>query len=231
VADSMNDKDGVPDMRAIVADDDPLVRRLIRDTLQMDGVTVVADACDGREAVELALFYRPDVVVMDFLMPGLDGIEATRAIHEQDPAICVVMLTGAADDETGVRALRAGAVGYLSKELELGALPRALRAARDGQAAISRQLAMRIVEHLREAPAGGLGLRPVRSALTDREWEVLDLLCAGSSTDDIARTLVLSAETVRSHLKNVYRKLEVRSRDEAVAAGFRLREVATVSAR
>ncbi|MGH2945465.1 MAG: response regulator [Solirubrobacteraceae bacterium] len=216
-------------MRAIVADDDPLVRRLIRDTLQMDGVTVVADACNGREAVELALFYRPDVVVMDFVMPGLDGIEATRAIYEHDPAIRVVMLTGAGDDEIGVRALRAGAVGYLSKDLELRALPRALRAAFDGQLAISRRMAMRIVEHLREVPAGGVGLRPVRSTLTDREWEVLDLLCAGSSTDDIARTLVLSAETVRSHLKNVYRKLEVSSRDDAIAAGFRLRDVGTVS--
>jgi NarL family two-component system response regulator LiaR len=231
VADSMNDMDGVPSVRAIVADDDPLVRRLIRDTLQTDGVTVVADACNGREAVELALFYRPDVVVMDFLMPDLDGIEATRGIYERDPEIRIVLLTGAADDEIGVRALRAGAVGYLSKDLELGVLPRALRAALAGQAAISRRLAMRIVKHVRDAPAGGVGLRPVRSSLTDREWEVLDLLCEGSSTDDIARTLVLSAETVRSHLKNLYRKLEVSSRDEAIAAGFRLRDVGTVSVR
>jgi len=231
VADLMNDMDGVPSVRAIVADDDPLVRRLIRDTLQTDGVTVVADACNGREAVELALFYRPDVVVMDFLMPGLDGIEATRGIYERDPEIRIVLLTGAADDELGVRALRAGAVGYLSKDLELGVLPRALRAALAGQAAISRRLAMRIVKQLREAPAGGVGLRPVRSSLTDREWEVLDLLCAGSSTDDIARMLVLSAETVRSHLKNLYRKLEVSSRDEAIAAGVRLRDVGTVSVR
>ena len=231
MADLMNDMDGVPSVRAIVADDDPLVRRLIRDTLQTDGVTVVADACNGREAVELALFYRPDVVVMDFLMPGLDGIEATRGIYERDPEIRIVLLTGAADDELGVRALRAGAVGYLSKDLELGVLPRALRAALAGQAAISRRLAMRIVKQLREAPAGGVGLRPVRSSLTDREWEVLDLLCAGSSTDDIARMLVLSAETVRSHLKNLYRKLEVSSRDEAIAAGVRLRDVGTVSVR
>jgi NarL family two-component system response regulator LiaR len=231
VADLMNDMDGVPSVRAIVADDDPLVRRLIRDTLQTDGVTVVADACNGREAVELALFYRPDVVVMDFLMPGLDGIEATRGIYERDPEIRIVLLTGAADDELGVRALRAGAVGYLSKDLELGVLPRALRAALAGQAAISRRLAMRIVKQLREAPAGGVGQRPVRSSLTDREWEVLDLLCAGSSTDDIARMLVLSAETVRSHLKNLYRKLEVSSRDEAIAAGVRLRDVGTVSVR
>lgn len=231
MADSMNDMDGVPSVRAIVADDDPLVRRLIRDTLQTDGVTVVADACNGREAVELALFYRPDVVVMDFLMPGLDGIEATRGIYERDPEIRIVLLTGAADDEIGVRALRAGAVGYLSKDLELGVLPRALRAALAGQAAISRRLAMRIVKHLRDAPAPGVGLRPVRSSLTDREWEVLDLLCTGSSTDDIARALVLSAETVRSHLKNLYRKLEVSSRDEAIAAGFRLRDVGTVSVR
>ena len=116
-----------PVLRTIIADDDPLVRRLIRDTLQRADVTVIAEASTGREAVELALFYRPDVVVMDFMMPEMDGIEATRRIYEHDPSIRVVMLTGAGDEELGLRGLRAGAAGYLSKEVELDALPRALR--------------------------------------------------------------------------------------------------------
>jgi two-component system, NarL family, response regulator LiaR len=222
-------KDEVP-LRTIVADDDPLVRRLIRDTLQREQVTVIAEASTGREAVELVLFYRPDVVVMDYMMPELDGIEATRRIYEQAPEIRVVLLTGAGDDELGMRGLRAGAAGYLSKEMELASLPRALRGSLDGEAAISRRLAMQLVQHYRAAPMGGMGLRPVRSDLTDREWEVLDLLSGGANTDDIARVLVLSTETVRSHLKNLYRKLGVRSRDEAVEAAARIRELGGVNA-
>jgi DNA-binding NarL/FixJ family response regulator len=222
--------DDIPPLRTIVADDDPLVRRLIRDTLQMDGVTVIAEATNGREAVELALFYRPDVVVMDYMMPELDGIEATRRIFEGDSSIRVVLLTGAADDELGLRGLRAGASGFLSKDMELAALPRALRGALDGEAAISRRLAMQLVQHFRSTPTAGMGLRPVRSSLTDREWEVLDLLSGGATNEDISRLLVLSHETVRSHLKNLYRKLDVRSREDAAAAALRMRELTGVAA-
>jgi two-component system, NarL family, response regulator LiaR len=212
-------------LRTIVADDDPLVRRLIRDTLQLDDVTVIAEAANGREAVELALFYHPDVVVMDYMMPEMDGIEATRRIYAQAPEVRVVMLTGSGDETLGLRGIRAGAAGFLSKDMELASLPRALRGALDGEAAISRRLAMQLIQHYRSAPTAGMGLRPVRSALTDREWEVLDLLSGGASTEDVARLLVLSTETVRSHLKNLYRKLDVRTREEAVEAATRLREL------
>jgi DNA-binding NarL/FixJ family response regulator len=222
--------DDVPPLRTIVVDDDPLVRRLIKDTLQMGGVTVIAEAANGREAVELALFYRPDVVLMDFMMPELDGIEATRRIFESDPGIRVVLLTGAADDELGLRALRAGAAGFLTKDMSLASLPRALRSTVEGEAAISRRLAMQLVQHFRTAPTAGMGLRPVRSELTDREWEVLDLLSGGASNEDISRALVLSPETVRTHLKNLYRKLGVRSRIEAVDAAMRMRELTGVAA-
>ena len=106
-------------LRTIVADDDPLVRRLIRDTLQRADITVIAEASNGREAVELALYYKPDVVVMDYMMPEMDGIEATRRIFMQEPEIRVVLLTGAGDEDLGLSGLRAGAAGYLSKEVEL----------------------------------------------------------------------------------------------------------------
>ena len=134
-----------------------------------------------------------------------------------------MLLTGAGDDALGLRALRAGASGFLSKDMELASLPRALRGAVNGEAAISRRLAMRLVQHFRTTRAGGTGLRPVRSTLTDREWQVLDLLSGGASNEDIAQSLVLSHETVRTHLKNLYRKLQVRSREQAVEAANRLR--------
>jgi DNA-binding NarL/FixJ family response regulator len=217
--------DDAPRIRALITDDDPLVRRLIRDTLQADNMTVIAEATTGREAVELALFYRPDVVVMDYKMPEMDGIEATRRIHEQDQQIRIVLLTGSADDTLGLRGLRAGAAGFLTKDMELGSLTRALRGSLAGEAAISRRLAMQLIQQYRSVPAGGAGLRPVRSELTGREWEVLDLLSGGASNDDVAQQLVLSGETVRSHLKNLYRKLGVRSREEAVEAAGRMREL------
>ena len=190
---------------------------------------MVAEATSGREAVELAAFYRPDAVVMDVKLPVMDGVEATRIIHDRSPATCIVLLASAPDDSLGLRALRAGAAGYLSKDVEPDVLPRVLRGAIEGEAAISRRLAMTLIESYRRAPRGGSGFRPVRSALTDREWEVLDLLSEGAGTEDIARTLVLSTETVRSHLKNLYRKLGVRSREEAAEAARRLREVVLVA--
>jgi two-component system, NarL family, response regulator LiaR len=216
--------DASAELRTILADDDPLARRVIRDTLQGAGITVVAEAANGREAVELALFYRPQLVLMDHMMPELDGLEATRRIREAAPEVHVVMLTGSADDELGLRALGAGASGYLTKDVELSALPRALRGTLHGEAAVSRRLAMKLVEHYRREHAGRQGLRPIHSPLTDREWEVVDLLSAGAGTDEIARALVLSTETVRSHLKRIHRKLGVRSRADAVRAVQRLRD-------
>ena len=212
-------------VRVVLADGDPLARRTIRDALQQDGIVVVAEATSGRELIELVGFYHPDAVVMDAALPEIDGIEATRTIHDRSPQTCIVLMANAADDKLGLRALRAGAAGYLSKEVDPEVLPRVLRGALEGEAAISRRLAMSLIESYRRAPRGGSGFRPVRSQLTDREWEVLDLLSAGAGTDEIARTLVLSTETVRSHLKNLYRKLGVRSRAEAAEEARRLREL------
>jgi len=212
-------------LRVVLADGDPLARRTIRDALHDDGITVVAEATTGREAVELTTFYRPDAVLIDAKLRGVDGLEAVRVITDRAPAICVILLDSAPDDAVALRAVRAGAAGYLSKEVDPDVLPRVLRGALDGEAAISRRLAMALIESYRRAPRGGSGLRPVRSELTDREWEVLDLLASGAGTEDIARTLVLSTETVRSHLKNLYRKLGVRSREEAAEAAHRMRDL------
>jgi NarL family two-component system response regulator LiaR len=212
-------------LRAVIADDDPFARRVIKSALTESGVLVIAEARNGREAVELALYYRPDIVVMDIVMPELDGILATRQILKAMPDQLVIALTGAADedDELGLLALRAGAAGYLSKDVDINALPRTLQALRAGEAAISRRMTRRLIEQLRNAPGGSSGMRPVKSPLTAREWEVIDLLKATRSTDEIAADLVLSTETVRSHVKNILRKLDVRSREEAVAAADRMR--------
>jgi two-component system, NarL family, response regulator LiaR len=210
-------------LRVIVADDDPLARRVVRDALEAGGIIVIAEAANGREAVELSLYYKPDVVLMDLVMPEVDGIQATRRILEREPDVEVVILTSSDDDEVGIVGLRAGATGFLNKRAGVEALPRALRGAVAGEAVVSRRLAMRLVDTIRRTRADGAGIRPVRSRLTPREWEVLDLLCAGQSTDDIADTLVVSSETVRSHIKNVLRKLGVRSRRAAVEEARRMR--------
>jgi DNA-binding NarL/FixJ family response regulator len=210
-------------LRAIVADDDPLARRMIKEALQRAGVVVIAEAQNGREAVELALHYRPDVVVMDVVMPELDGIAATRRIVKEHPEQVIVILTSADDDEMGLLGLRAGASGFLTKNLDVDVLPRALHGVLTGEAAISRKLSMRLVEQLRRAPESVSGMRPVKSPLTPREWEVMDLLAQSRTTDQIAETLVLSSETVKTHVKNIMRKLEVRSREDAVAIAHRMR--------
>jgi two-component system, NarL family, response regulator LiaR len=214
-----------PTIRAVLADPNPLARRAVREALQRGGVVPVAEASTGTEVVELTTFYRPDAVVMDADLTSMDGVEAARIIHERAPQVCVVLLGDESDDALGLRAIHAGAAGFLARDIELQVLPRVLRAALEGEAAISRRLAMKLLESYRRAPRAGAGLRPVRSTLTDREWEVLDLLTSGARTEEIARTLVLSTETVRSHLKNLYRKLGVRSRQEAVEAAQRLRDL------
>jgi DNA-binding NarL/FixJ family response regulator len=216
-----------PRLRIIVVDDDPLARRVVRDALQDAGVIVIAEACSGREAVELARHYRPDVVLMDLVMPDVDGLEATRLIVRHVPETAVLVLTASGDQDTGMIALRCGAAGFLSKDVDISALPRALRGIKDGEAAISRQLTMRLVEGFRRTRTNGTGLRPVQSVLSGREWEVLDYLCGGASTDGIADALVLSTETIRSHIKNILRKLQVSSRAEAIATAHTLRDAAT----
>jgi DNA-binding NarL/FixJ family response regulator len=210
-------------LRVIVADDDPLARRMIKEALQRSGVVVIAEAQNGREAVELALHYRPDVVLMDVVMPELDGILATRRIVKENPQQVIVILTSAGDEEVGLLGLRAGASGFLAKDVDVDVLPQALKGVLNGEAAISRKLSMRLVEHLRRAPDGPGGLRPVKSPLTAREWEVIDLLAEYRTTDQVAELLVLSPETVRSHVKNILRKLNARSREEAIGIAQRMR--------
>src|SRR4051794_9862374 len=170
-------------LRAIIADDDAFARRVIRDSLEKAGVTVVAEARNGRQAVELVIYYRPDVVLMDVVMPELDGILATRRILKELPEQLVIMLTGTDDDEDdlGIQAIQAGATGFLSKDVDIEALPRALEAVWAGEAAISRKMTRRLIERLRRAPNGSTRKRPRKSPPTAPGGEGLDHLPPGLS--------------------------------------------------
>lgn len=203
-------------IRVVVADDDPLARRAVTDVLRAAGMTVIGEAASGYEAIELCRHYRPDVVLLDLMMPDTDGLQALEVLGAETPEVRAVAFTSSDDQSLGMLALRLGAAGFLTKGTSLDALPRILRGVVRGEAAVSRHLTMRLVEHLRAEPAAN-GMRPVRSVLTPREWEVLDLLAAGRETKEVAEDLVLSIETVRSHLKRIYRKLNVDSRAAAIA--------------
>lgn len=210
-------------VRVIVADDDPFVRRLVKDALQKAGIVVIAEASSGREAVELTLHYHPDVALIDVSMPDVDGFAATRRIVAQSPRQLVVLLTGPEDEEVALLGLRAGASGFLSKDLPVEALPQVVKAAARGEAAVSRSLTARLIAHLRRLTEGQPEMRPIRSPLTNREWEVVGILAERRSNSDIAAELAVSPATVRSHMKSIRRKLGVQSREDAVEVAEQLR--------
>jgi two-component system, NarL family, nitrate/nitrite response regulator NarL len=210
--------------RAIVVGDDPGVRDSIGEAMREVGLTVIAAEADGRQGVELALHYKPDMVVLDASMHGIDGLEALRRIHAQLPSTRVIILSPTADPKLGVLALRRGAAGFLIRdEVTIAKLGWTLLRALEGEIACSRSLVANIVLELRRLPDDGIGIRPVHSPLTQREWEVLDYMCLGWSTARIAENLVLSTDTVRSHIKNLMRKLGTKSREEAVRLAARER--------
>ncbi|MBV9605476.1 MAG: response regulator transcription factor [Solirubrobacterales bacterium] len=212
-------------LRLIVSDPDPLARRVVRDSLTLgEGFVVVAEAKDGVEAVELATHYRPELLLTEVGLPRQDGIAACRQIVERAPEVRVVMFSVPQPRQLEVAAMLAGASGFLSKNSSIESTVQALRSVAGGDAAISRSFTMHLIELLRQMPVDGAGMRPVKSNLTSREWEVLDLLCSGASTRDIAQLLVLTEDTVYSHAKSILRKLGVRSRREAVAEAARLRK-------
>jgi two-component system, NarL family, response regulator LiaR len=212
-------------IHVVIADSDPLARRVIRDALQDGtGFVIPAEASSGREAVELSLHYRPDVTLMEASLPGIDGLAATRLIRGKAPEVRVLIFSRDDRETIQLQALQAGAAGFVSKNVPVETVSRVVQSVVRGEAAISRKVTMRLIERLRHLPKGGAGMRPVRSPLTGREWEVLDLLCQRKNTREIAEALVLSEETIYSHSKNLLRKLEVHSREEAIEAAEHLRQ-------
>jgi DNA-binding NarL/FixJ family response regulator len=211
-------------VRLVLVDRDSLARRAMREAVTAAGEFVVAaEAAEEADALEAIRRERPDLVLIDIGYPHLEGIAVAKQLHRQLPATRMVFCSITDDEDTAVHALRAGAVGYVRKDLEYGPLSRALRGALDGEAAISRHLGMRLIEELYQQSEPHARLRPAGGELTQREWEVLDLLIDGGSTAEIAQTLGLALETVRSHVKHVLRKLGVGSRGEAIDIARRLR--------
>jgi DNA-binding NarL/FixJ family response regulator len=201
----------------LLADDHAAVRAGIRLALAGEGFEVVAEAADGPEAVTAALEAKPDLALLDVNMPG-SGIKAAEEIVQALPATIVVMLTVSRDDDDLFAALRAGASGYLLKDTDPGRLPFALRGVLEGEAALPRGLVARLIEEFRtRGKRRRLPLMRQRGVeLTEREWEVLELLHDGMSTAEIAERLSISPVTVRRHVSEILKKLRVTSRAEAV---------------
>lgn len=207
-------------IRVIIADDHPVYRDgLSRLLTEIGGFDVVGLAADGNEAVDLASALAPDVVVMDVRMPNLDGIEATRRITTASPTTGVVVLSMFEEDELVFAAVRAGARGYLLKDADDDQIAATLRGIARGEAIFGPTTARRLLEMLGRLPEGGTAAtQPVFPQLSQREREVLELLARGMRNTSIAAELFLSERTVRNYVSNIFTKLQVDDRAQAVAA-------------
>jgi DNA-binding NarL/FixJ family response regulator len=202
-------------IRVLIADDHPLFRDGVRTLLQSVPETeVVGDASTGEEAMTQAAALQPDVILMDLHMPDQNGIEATRAILRVSPHIGILVLTMFEEDDSVFAAMRAGARGYLLKGADQAEILRAIHAVSHGEAIFSPAIAERLTQYF--AALGQAPLSPVFPDLTDREREVLGLIAQGHSNGEIASRLVLSQKTVRNHVSNIFSKLQVADRAQAI---------------
>jgi len=201
-------------IRIVIADDHSVVRRGLRMFLKQDPeLEVVAEAANGDEAVRLARQLRPDIVLMDLLMPVMDGIAATAMIRRELPDTEVIALTSVLEDASVIGAVRAGAIGYLLKDTDADALCRAIKAAAAGQVQLTPQAAARLMQVV-SAPDSP-------EELTERETEVLRLLAQGQANKQIAHSLHIAEKTVKVHVSNILSKLGVQSRTQATLYAIR----------
>ncbi len=203
--------------RVLIVDDHGVVREGLRAYLELESdIQVVGEAKDGLEAVRRAAELQPDVVLMDLVMPHMDGVDATSRIKQQQPATHVIILTSFLDDERVVPAIRAGATSYLLKDVAATDLARAIRGARAGQAQLHPEVARRLMQQVTSPRKPDAGAQ-----LTDREREVLRLLADGRSNKEIARSLVVSERTVKGHVSNILGKLGLQDRTQAALFAVR----------
>lgn len=199
-------------LRLLIVDDHPLFRKGVRALIGVQSdMEVIAEADDVTSAIDLALTEQPEVVLMDLQLPGGSGIQATRAIVEASPAMRVLIVTMFEDDDSVFAALRAGARGYVLKGTDEDDLLRAIRAVARGEAIFSPTIASRVLTYFaRPAPT------PLFPMLTEREREILTLIAQGKNNQTIARELFLSPKTVANHVSNIFAKLQVADRSEAI---------------
>ncbi len=202
-------------IRVLLVDDHSVVREGLRMFLGRDpDLDVVGEAADGAEAVELAQQLQPDVVLMDLLMPGMDGITAINTIRSSLPDTEVIALTSVLESEAVLSAVKAGAIGYLLKDTQALELRKAIKAAASGQVQLSPQASAYLLHSIRA--------HKTHETLTDREMEVLRLLASGKSNKEIAHDLQVVEDTIKSHIRHILAKLGVQSRTQAVLTAVRL---------
>ncbi len=209
--------------RILIADDQSLFREGLHTLLSVQPeFDVVGEASNGEEVLRLVAEQLPDIVLMDLRMPGIDGVVATRQLHEKYPAVKVIVLTTFDDDEDVFEGLRAGAVGYLLKDVSSSKLFEAIRAAAKGEYFLLPSITAKIVSELKRISAPGMKHAELVEPLSVRETEVLKLVSSGMSNKAIAESLVISEGTVKNHLSSILAKLSARDRIQAVEIARRI---------
>ena len=212
----------VDKIRILLADDHAVVREGTKSLLEHeDDLEVVAEAGDGKKAVQLAIRQRPDVVIMDFAMPKLNGIEATRQIKAIDPTIAVLVLTAYDSEQYIFAFLEAGAAGYLLKDVHIDELANAIRSVHAGESILHPVIARKVINRFAQPAGKRSSEENALAPLTERELEVLKLAAKGMSNHEIALELSISVRTVQTHLANIFNKMSVGSRTEAVVSGLK----------
>lgn len=218
-------------IKILIADDHMLLRNGIRNVLEFEAdLAVIGEAADGEEAVARAIALVPDIILLDINMPKMNGLEVTKKLRSENPQIKVIVLTMHDDDNYVIEVIKSGAAGYLLKDIEPSMLIKAIHTVYEGESFIYPTLAKKLFGEIhrqeeRQRESGPMAERRKEERLTYREIEVLELICQGLSNHDIAQRLFLSEKTVKNHLTNIFRKISVSDRTQAVLYAIKHRIV------